>query len=388
MDHEHDHRGAGRTAAGADATGLTPGKSSRAGALPAVQLQRAAAPAVQRTPFDQFGQAATDTTRNLICDLTSPVVSGSTAHYRLGQHGAELWASGTRETYQWSLVERASGRAQWTRTTDDPELHIEARGTGAFRVDVVVLGNGRPSATRVSLDLDVVAEDAAVTSGLAGTGADHARTMRELVNDFRQYIVDGANATGASGITPRMLAGVLYVEVLNRPKEGRESELESVDAILRSLARNEWVAFPQTRTDHSLGVGQIRPATAAMVTGATPVVEQDRNDRGPARDQITASFNALDLGTQRAIFAQLQWPKSNIAMAARLLAQLKNRPHRYPAMTRAQFAADETAVGVVATEYNSGGTSTPAASAAPADYGRWVWANMSDPLIAQFFPNT
>lgn len=400
MDHGHRYR-TGGAASERGESAATPGKATQATGLPAVQrrpagpaptVQRqpaaASAAVVQRTPFDRFGQAATDATRNLICDLTSPVVTGSTAHYRLGQHGDELWDQGTRQTYQWTLYERASNRQQWRNVTDTPEYRINAIGTGAFRVEVVVLGNGTPSPTAVSMDLDVVAEDPALTAGLAGASAGVARTMRELVNDFRSYIIEGAAATGPDGITPRMLAGVLFVEVLNRPKEGRESELADVDGILTSLQRNEWVLFPETRMDHSLGVGQIRPATAAMAVGATPIVEQDRTNRDPARSQIGANFAALDLATKRTIFAQLQWPKSNIALAARLLAQLKNRPHRYPAMTRAQFAADQTAVGVVATEYNSGGTSTPAASAGPADYGTWVWNNMHDSLLQQFFPNT
>jgi hypothetical protein len=65
---------------------------------------------------------------------------------------------------------------------------------------------------------------------------------------------------------------------------------------------------------------------------------------------------------QREILTLLAGPRSNITTAARLLARLKNRPHRYPTMTRAAFGANERAVKIVATEY------------------------MQDPLMREFFP--
>lgn len=342
---------------------------------------------VQLRGFGDYGQATQDTTRHLICDLTSPIVLGSEPRYELGQHGDELWASDTRNTYQWKVTERNSGRVRWQATTNQPQVRIPATSPGQLRVEVLVLANGNPSPIRLSLDQDIVAENSALTSSLAGKDADSARTLRELVNDFQTYITTAAQSTGPTGITPRVLASVLYIEVFNRPKQGREEEIDDVDGTLSALERGEWVLFANTKLDHSLGVGQIRQSTAAMVTGATPWVEQDRNNRGQARDQIKANYTNLTVGQKRMIFTQLQWPKSNIAMAARLLSTLKNRAHRYPTLTRAQFAANQTAVGVVATEYNSGGTNTPAAQAAASDYGTWAWNFLHDPVIVQFFSN-
>lgn len=348
----------------------------------------ATARAVQRTSdLDQFGQAASGVTRNLICDLTSPIRIGSQPFYRMAQHGDELWSANPRHTYQWTVRRRSNNAVVSQQVTATPEVRIPATAAGQFRIEAMVLSNGAASAATVSLDQDVIAEDAALTAGLATADPRVAATMRELVNDFRQYIIDGAQATGPNGITPRVLASVLYIEVLNRPKPGREQEVNDVGAILTALERGEWVIAPEARMNHSMGVGQIRPATAAMVTGDTPMVDQDRTDRDPARAQIQQNYEALPLETKRAIFTQLQWPKSNIRMAAQLLASLKNRAHRFPTLTRAQFAANRNAVGVVATEYNSGGTDTPAAQAAPADYGLWVWGQMTEPLIEAFFPN-
>ncbi|MFB9499737.1 hypothetical protein ACFFR6_22410 [Saccharothrix mutabilis subsp. capreolus] len=84
----------------------------------------------------------------------------------------------------------------------------------------------------------------------------------------------------------------------------------------------------------------------------------------------------------------LSWPKSNIATAARLLARLKNRSHRYPGMSRAAFGAHERATKIIATEYNLGGSRTPVAPANPSWYGDEARKNMNDPEMARTFPNT
>jgi hypothetical protein len=89
---------------------------------------------------------------------------------------------------------------------------------------------------------------------------------------------------------------------------------------------------------------------------------------------------------QREILTLLAGPRSNITTAARLLARLKNRPHRYPTMTRAAFGANERAVKIVATEYNIGASTTGEALAEPSPYGGDVWHKTQDPLMREFFP--
>lgn len=353
-------------------------QSSASAATPVTQK-------LQSADFGDFGQATSGTTRNLICDLTSPIVVGAQPLYRLGLHGQELWSSNYRLTYRWIVRDRANDNVVAQSVTSEPSNRIPANAPGRYRVEVTILNRGRPTQSTLSLDQDFVNEDAALATGLTEANTTHSNTMRELVNDFRQYIIDSAAATGANGITALFLASVLYVEVSNRPKAGREDEVGDVDEVLRTLETGGWTL---RRLNRSLGVGQIRQSTAAMTTGSTPLIDQDRNDREPARGQIEANYKALPLETKRMIFTQLQWPKSNIAMAANLLSTLKNRPHRYPTLTRSQFVADQNAVGVVATEYNSGGTTTPAANAGPASYGTWAWDQMQGPLMQQFFPNT
>jgi hypothetical protein len=125
-----------------------------------------------------------------------------------------------------------------------------------------------------------------------------------------------------------------------------------------------------------------------MTEGKIPWIDQDPTNRDPARDQANKNFENLRIGQKSTLFEMVRWPKSNIRLATESLAKLKNRPNRYPSLKRVEFANDQKAVGVIATEYNSGPTSSDAKSAAPSDYGRWAWHNMSDPIIARFFPNT
>ena len=83
----------------------------------------------------------------------------------------------------------------------------------------------------------------------------------------------------------------------------------------------------------------------------------------------------------------LAWPKSNIAEAANILAKLKNRPTRYPAMARADFGANARACQIIATEYNTGATNSAEADAQPAEYGIRIWKYMSLPLMQKYFTN-
>ena len=345
---------------------------------------------MQRLRPHQYGQAISNFTRHLICDLTSPITLKSKPRYKIGQHGAELWSTGIVFSYRWTKfkLNRTNSKQVFQKTTRKPEIHIPAKALGQYRVEVEVLTNGNFSGIKLGLNQDVVPENNQLTQQLKGTRANYAQTMRELVNDFRQYIIQSANATGNNGITPRFLAAVLFIEVSNRPKEGREDELNDVDDNLRTLAHGGWLLYEQKRVNRSLGVGQIRMSTAAMLTGATPWVDQDRNNREAGREQINNNFQKLDLGIKSMIFTQLRWPKSNIDMAAKLLTNLKNRPNRYQNLNNMRFANNQNAVGVIATEYNSGATNTSAKDAKPSRYGNFTWNIMqNNPIIQAFFPN-
>jgi hypothetical protein len=339
----------------------------------------------QLAGLGDFGPATSHGEWDLICDLASPMAIGAEPCYRLGLPRAERSSAGRCYTYRWTVRRRTDGGPIWQMVTTVPELRIAAAAPGRYLVEVVALASGTPMGVRLSLDHDVELEPETLTAKLQGASTPFADAMRELVTDLRPYIIGAAAATGPRGITSRCLAALLSIEVLSRPKVMRERELDEVGALMAALERGERLSPASGALDRLLGVGQIRPMTAAMVSGAVPWSDQDRNDRRPARDQIKASYEALPLGTKQTIFTQLRWPKSNIAMAATFLSTLKNRANRYPALTRAQFAADPSAVGIVATEYVSGATLTPAAEATPSGYGSWVWHQMQETLMQQFF---
>lgn len=349
----------------------------------------AAAPWPPPPGWSDLGQCSSRAGRYLICELTSPIFLGAEPCYRLEPPGVERSSAERLYSYQWTVRHRPDGRPIWQTVTARPEIRILAAAPGAYSVEVVVLSDGTPSDVCIALEQDVLAEPPELSAELQGASADVARAIRELVGDLRRYVLEAAAATGPRGITARLLASVLYIEILSRPRAARESDLDHAGVLLGAPApgeRGEPALFSTRSPDRPLGVGQIRPMTAAMVLGATPWLDQDRRDRRAGRDQIKARYDALPLAAKRHIFAQLRWPRSSIATAARLLCALKNRPHRFPGSTAAELAADPLAVALLATEYVSGATTTPAAEARPSGYGSWVWQQMQESLMQRFFP--
>jgi hypothetical protein len=339
----------------------------------------------------EFGQADASADRVLICDLSSPLVVGSQPRYEVVER------TYPSDAYIWTVTDRGNGSQVFLQRTTTPVLRITATRAGSFDVTVEAYVNRAPAwgmpvpganrVGRLTLRQDVVAEDPYLTEFAARRDADSAAVSRELINDFRGYIVSAAAATGPTGITERFLAGVLLAEIAQRPKAGREQELAGVDADLRTLEGGGSLA-PWSSTNRSLGVGQVRMSTAAMVTGATPWVEQDRADRAPGRRQAEQNYDALTPAQKRQLFDLLRFPKSNIRVVAELLTRLKNRPNRWPALDATAFGGNARAVGVVATEHNQGATNSPAADAEPSDYGRNVWAMMNSEFLMHYFRNT
>jgi hypothetical protein len=348
-----------------------------------------------------LGQATSHAARHLICDLASPLAVGSEPRYRLGPPGAMRPSPDCLYQYRWTLRRRKDNAPVWQTVTAAPDLRLTAAARGRYLMEVDILADGTSTGICLSLDHDVEAEPALLTTVLRGASPVVAQAVRELLIDFRRYIIDAAAATGPDGITARFLAAILVIEILRRPKEARESDLDEIDALLDTMEHGEpprgsrpfidpAAAPPHDSNaliDRPLGVSQMRLMTAAMVTGATEWIDEDIRDRRPARDRIKTNFDALPLAAKRAIFTQLRWPKSSIAMAAKLLATLKNRPNRYPELSGAKLAADLFAVGIVATEFASGRIGTPAPDTSPSSYASWVWRQMKDPLVQRFFPD-
>jgi hypothetical protein len=323
-------------------------------------------------------------TRELICDLASPITVGATLRCELLQVAPELWAYPTRHTFRWFVSRRSGAQVTSEQTiTDTNELRIGTSTTGNLTVAVRVLANGSPTQMRFSLDRRVIDEDPHFAH-LLGTSRLDETTARELIFDFGPYIIQSSAATGGHGVPSRLAAAVLYIEMFNRPKADRENELREVRELLLAFDKGDWIV-PWQRINRSLGVGQIRLSTAAMLLDYTPWIEQDRSNREEARSQINTNFESLSIGLKFDLFGLLRWPASNIRTACQLLARLKNRSHRFPDLTQAEFMRNDDAVGIVATEYNQGGTSTPAAQAGASDYGVWARDFASDPLI-HYFP--
>lgn len=220
--------------------------------------------------------------------------------------------------------------------------------------------------------------------------ADH-----ELATRFNADVHSASLGTGPLGITPRMLAAVLRTEIQNTaaipipyrsPADARASEIAGVQSSLDQAAAGA-VVDPKD-IDHSVGVGQVKLSTAAALAGKIPWRESDRSNRAAVRAQTTRDFAAVGVSTKQALLRLLSKPRSNIVVAASLLARLKNRPHRYRAMPRADFGANQAAVALTATEYNIGPSATPLADAKPTEYGTTVWTDMQSDVMQRNFTDT
>jgi len=336
----------------------------------------------------EYGQTVNASSRTLISDLTSPVTKGSTSRMEVHQTGDEIGPSGAVESYQWKVYNIDQQKYISNKQSDSPVRNIFYNSLGKYRIEVDVLINGSVFTT-LKIEQTVKAEDVSLTTTLASPGySTNAKTYRELINDFSSYINTAADSTGTNGIPPRMLASVLMIEIANRPKEGRNSEINVVNENYNVLKDGGWLFYEQKRTNRSIGVGQIRTSTAAMVEENTTWIDQDMNDKETDRNKINKNFMDLNLEKRNDIFEELRFPKSNIMMAAKLLTKLKNRTNRFPTLSKKDFVANEHAVEVIATEYNMGSTNSQAKDAQASPYGQVAWLNLTtDPLIIKYFPN-
>ncbi|QLE75770.1 DUF4157 domain-containing protein [Streptomyces rectiverticillatus] len=335
----------------------------------------------------EHGQHAEQGVVSLTSDLSSPVTEDAQVTYQAEYQGD----AGENPRFEFTLIDRATGAVIFAVTRSKPDMWFRLSGAGRrYRVTCRITSTAGTLGT-VALDHDTIARDPKIPRPWTTLDPD-AQAAAELMTDFRGYVIEAATATGAEGITALMLASVLRHEIGNTsllpigsPRAARESELAKTDATLRRRESGKPVETKDL--DRSVGVGQVKSSTAAMVTGAIPWTEQNRENRAPARGKVQADYMALPPARQREILTLLSWPRSNISVAARYLARLKNRPNRYPKMTRAAFGSNERAVKIIATEYNLGPSTSAEALAEPADYGGQVWKYMQDPLMQQFFPN-
>jgi len=347
------------------------------------------------------------------------------------------------DTYRWTAVEdRLVGVTSFDEEQTEFGLNyyfFEAPDT--VHVTVELEAGGVTLAT-LTLDQTVQARRADVTAWIALRKVDRQDAIHELVSDLRPYIDAAVVASGANGVPSRMIAAILWQEMHMRYRDGtaeadrfraalgtpnppitgppptwlerwfgaeddlvREVELD-VTASAFNMPGGGWVSL--LAGGKSIGVGQMRQWVAALVLCEIPWREKppllpDKSNRS-IRDDIDEEsdddWDELSRDKKIEIFNRLRFPKTNVALVAKSLALLKNRPRsgtscgptttvRYPTLTRAQFLGSEEACTLVGQEYNTGPTNVNAALSTPGRYGQAIWRNMVNELpinAPAFFP--
>lgn len=344
---------------------------------------------------DDLGQAHMSGNYAIVSYLTSPVAQETSINYVVfATNGAQA------HKYRWKI---SNGSTNIEKETDEGIFEYRAVYLGELKTDVEILVGGEP-VTTLSLTQNVVLEDANLKS-LLGNYIVHSgpllalggdpQTSTEIVNDLRVYIMDAAQSTGEKGISPLFLAALAYKEAIWRPKEYTIAKPYLVGWFVRTkeieLAAEELnhdTLFNLIiHLDNSLGVCQMKPQTAYMLIDPTKWQElpEKDGDRKPVKKAIVDQYESLDENKKIDIFNLLRFPKTNIKLAAQLLTKLKNRSHRWPALTPEKFLKDETALKIIATEYNLGATETKRAKAKPIPYGGKVYTLTGSPFLIPFF---
>jgi hypothetical protein len=372
----------------------------------------------------------------LVSYLTDPVPNNSRLDYVLVCHEEA-------DDFQWSFSDPVTNTLYGaTRTQNVAWITLPAAGTLKTRVDVtkadksIVTLELTQTIVEPSLKFQTLIAD--IASGGRTPSDDLQFSLREVCEELKPYIDDAAAATGPKGIPARLLAAVLLMEVLGRPKdsspkarqirkglEGEEyqprlqaiedkiegafgmkvkkTHLDSIRDVELDLIReflNEFETLPPIDPrkyelfysgKKSLGVGQIAQTTLAMASGKIAWREMTEGHMSVALDAIDAEFRTLALEDLRGIFTTLRFPHSNIQAAGQLLAKLKNRAHRFPDMSPLDVLNSDKAIGIIATEYNRGAFDTPLAAMKNNSNGdravKYVLASNDHFLLSRYFPD-
>lgn len=302
--------------------------------------------------FDKYGHVTYGTTRALVSDLTPSFYAGTRNTFDLLQFGQELWSSDTTFSWTW-IVSHGDILTSQTFSENKPYLlHIPDAPEVTVKIELVANG----------ITSDIVIENTyPITSNpniidLWNNRSPITRAALELVTDFKQYVIDAADATGSHGISPRFLASVLYIEISNRSKiipedasyRSRLTHPSRHEEIMRSqeqlfeltLERHGTGLFDGFNVDilglvdTTIGVGQARMSTLAMALGYMPLIEHERvSGHASNEDAILEQLYELPTDKMWELFRMLRWSKSAIMASAKILTSLKNRPNRYRAMT-------------------------------------------------------
>lgn len=326
--------------------------------------------------LDPYGYVVRGVTRALMVDLSQPVQVGTEVSAELIQFGSELWPQQVRFSVRWTLTAGSSSGTTLALNPDEP-YRFTIPDEASVQIRAELLNND--ATTSIDLSMTLTCTNDAVRRTAWSSGNNYERAAAELSADLFQYIEDAANATGANGVSARFVASVLAIEISNRPKTGRATELDEVrDEIIEIVfERHRRHYFDQFNINlylhRSIGVGQTKMSTLAMALGWMPLIEHERVSGRESREaEIAEAFMRLTTDQMWELWRRLRWPKSAVAAVAMVLAHLKNRPNRYSHLSRSQFSADNRAMAIVATEYNMGATNSPEAAAAPTGYGTLV----------------
>ena len=398
----------------------------------------------------EFGEAVTTPgtpsgTYALISMVTSPLTAGNRQDYVVIGFPPATAPAGYPDTpsrYRWTVVD--SRATPVTHETDIGMFSETFNWPGPVQVTVELLqGLLETVVATLTLNQTVVPRRSDVQDWITASKVDRGDAIHELVSDLRPYINAAVVAQGPNGVPAKLVAGVLWQEMMMRWREGTDgaeryrkalaggtaitgpekSTLEAIfgpeDDLIREveLEVGAWafnppailgagghgllataVAGPQL-AGLSLGVGQIRQYIAAMNLCEVqwrekpPRAPKGANDpqRNAIEEQIKSDYNDLSFGKRNEIYNRLRFPKAAVALVTKSLTMLKNRPRtgttcgptttkRWPQLTRQQMVTHERACSLVGQEYNTGASDVDEDKATIGHYGEYVWRNMTGEL--------
>lgn len=235
--------------------------------------------------------------------------------------------------------------------------------------------------------------------------AGNPETTREIFDNFRIYIEEAAfketdrlmQSGTAEGIPPAFLAAVVYKETIFRPyqftwsrpyiyESNRSKELELAAEEINGLLGSGLIPH----RNNTLGVCQIYLPTLAMHLGHITFRELPPTGKDAVHKKIADDYEANIKGsdTETDLYNLLRFPKTNILMAAKILNSLKNRNKRWPDLKFKDIMNNETAIKIIATEYNLGATDSPRDKAGTRPYGEDVLKYTKSHLIKFFFTHS
>ena len=298
---------------------------------------------------------------------------------------------GDADEYRWT-IEPPGGPPIRTHTTTIGWLPHFFTTMGLHEIRVEIVNGGAVVATLLLLQT-VTTSDPALEQHIVDSreNLNTADELRELHTDFRRYIQSASTLTAPNGIPTRLLSLIVHQETVPAPKwgsmraytmtkAGQEPRLREAQAnTLAYLYEKGKPAIGSSPlmasfsvTPRTLGPGQIGQWRVASLEGWIPWRE------GPVRGtpgvkwqkkriffEDVWDFMMLPWWRQVDCFNLCRFPKTNIALVAKLLARLKNRANRWPDVLTEDVMSNDDLLDIVSTEYRIGPTLTPADQAEP-----------------------